>query len=71
MEYVIFSAQAVKPGSPVNQPPSSKMSQSGHRLPTVTSEQQTAEKSQEEPEVFQNDASYEKKFLRVSPHLKE
>lgn len=71
MEFVIFSAQGpVKPLRPVNQPSNGKTSQSVHqRLTPVTSEQQTAEKSQGEPEVFQNGA--QKKLLEVSPHLKE
>lgn len=70
MEFVIFSAQG--PVKSVNQPSCGKMSQSVHqRLKTVTSEQQTAEKSPGETEVFQSDTLYENNFLEVSPYLKE
>lgn len=73
MIFVLFSAEApVKPVSAVHQHSSGKTSQSVPQRPTsVTSEQQKAEKSQEEPEVLKNDALYKKKFLKVSPRLKE
>lgn len=65
----MLSAQGpVKPVGPVNQPSIGKTPQSvRQRLTTVTSVQQSAEKSRGESNV----ALDEEKFVEVSPHLKE